>query len=70
MSRTKGSKDKKPRHLSEASLANLGVNTTPGFRSASVRIYAPSNDVRWFTGMEPRERGEIVTKARRMTDET
>lgn len=65
MSRTKGAKDKTPRKLSEASLGNL-AKATPGFKSASVRVYGPTGDVRWFEGMEPRLRGEVVTKARRI----
>lgn len=68
MSRTKGAKDKAPRSLNPASLANL-PSGTPGMESASLRIYAAAGDVRWFARMEPRKRGAVVTKARRMSDE-
>lgn len=69
MSRTKGAKDKAPRSLNPASLANL-PSSIPGMESVSLRIYATSGDVRWFARMEPRQRGEVITKARRMSDES
>lgn len=67
MPRTKGAKDKNPRLLNAASLDNL-KRSAPGFLSASVRVYGPSGDVRWFEGMPPQERGEVVTKARRIIE--
>lgn len=68
MSRTKGAKDKGPRNFNPVSLANLPTGT-PGMESVSLRIYATTSDVRWFARMEPRQRGEVITKARRMSDE-
>lgn len=67
MSRTKGARDKKPRRIAPASMANLG-NTIPGNVSASVRIYAPPGDLRWFQALRSYERGWVITKARKQTD--
>lgn len=64
MSRTKGAKDKQPRRLHPASLANMPT-ATPGHASFSLRVYGPINDMRWFEGMRPPERGAVITRARK-----
>ena len=61
MPRTKGSKDKKRRVMSNASLQNLS-NPVPGYISAAPRIYAPAGIVRQFKGLDSRERGAVVSR--------
>lgn len=67
MSRTKGARDRNQRKMNPSSLANLPT-PIPGFITAAVRIYAPTGDVRWFEGLEPKDRGAVVTKARKTFD--
>lgn len=67
MSRTRGAKDRKPRRMAEASLANMPVGN-PGYRSVVVRVYGPASDVRWFEGLSSHERGQAVSQARLTMD--
>jgi len=50
--------------MSEASLANMRV-ALPGFSTVVVRIYGPTNDVRWFARMTTAQRGSVVTVAKK-----
>lgn len=67
MSRTKGSKDKKPRALSESSLANIPIGV-PGCAGKSVWVYGGESDIHWFASLSSRERGRIVSAARAAQD--
>lgn len=66
MSRTKGAKDKKPRALSENSLANIPAGV-PGCAGMNVWVYGESEDIRWFGQLSSRERGAAIRRARKMT---
>lgn len=64
MSRTKGAKDKNLRILSEKSLANM-PRGTPGCLGATVWVYGDVSDIRWFTSLSARERGEVISRGRK-----
>jgi len=60
MSRTKGSKDSKPRRVDPLPHWFRGRQ---GYRSERVRVYGPSSGVRWFCDMTTEERGALLATA-------
>ena len=54
----------KKHRMNPASLANLKQLARPGFRTATVRIFAPEATVEWFRSQPAFRRGLIATEAR------
>ena len=63
MPRTKGARDIKPRTMNPASLAQM-PHRTPGYGSATIRIFATLNAIQWFSALDSKARGAVVDNAR------
>lgn len=64
MTRTKGAKDRKPRRITPAMEEVLFHKKKDGCRSFRIRIYGPSNGVKWFADMSTEERGALLATAK------
>ncbi len=57
--------DRKRTQTNENSLANLEPKLPPECDTVVVRVTGIRNDVHWFRRMDSKERGQIVTQARK-----
>jgi hypothetical protein len=56
-----GSRDSKPRKLSERAINNLRPRQpTPGFRSFHARVFAENLIADWWEAMPPKDRGDYL----------